>query len=293
MLAARTRLNGLFTGLLLIVILLSGCSAVRVVYNQADTMLSWMAQDYFELDSAQRQDFNARLAPLLNWHRHEQLPEYVRFLGEVKQRTGRPLTRDDALWLIEGAKARFRVIANKGAADATGLLETLTPENIRALEKSFGKFNRDFVREHKLNGTSEERRSARLERTLKRVRDWTGALAPAQEERIAVLNDAIPYTDQLRHQDRQRRQKEFLALLSERTNKLEFARKLRPWLADWEAGRAPETHAAINESYEKRITLYLEVFNSLTPQQRMRMQQKLQGYIDDLNTLSAKRVAGS
>ena len=184
------------------------------------------------------------------------------------------------------------MIAGKGATDATALLETLTPENIRALEKSFGKFNRDFVREHKLNGTPEERRSARLDRTLKRIRDWTGALTPAQEARVTALNDAIPYTDQLRHQERQRRQKEFLALLNTRNNKLEFARALRPWLADWEAGRPPQTQAAINEGYEKRITLYLEVFNSLTPPQRMRMQQKLQGYIDDLNTLSAKRVAG-
>ena len=292
MLAAQIRLNGLFTGLLLIAVLLSGCSAVRLVYNQADTMLSWMAQDYFELDSAQRQDFNARLDPLLNWHRHEQLPEYVRFLDEIRQRTERSLKRDDALWLIEGAKARFRVITNKGAADAAALLENLTPENIRALEKSFGKFNRDFVREHKLNDTPEERRSARLDRTLKRIRDWTGTLTAEQEARIAVLNNAIPYTDHLRHQDRQRRQKEFLALLSERTNKSEFARRLRPWLADWEAGRAPATQASINEGNEKRIALYLEVFNGLTPQQRARMQQKLQGYIDDLNALSAKRVAG-
>ena len=79
-------------------------------------------------------------------------------------------------------------------------------------------------------------------------------------------------------------------MLNARGNKAEFARTLRPWLADWESGRPPAMHAALDEGYEKRMVLYLEVQHSLTPQQRTQVQQKLQGYIDDLNALSAKRV---
>lgn len=286
-----------FFALLLAFVLLPGCSAVRVAYNQADTILSWMAHDYFDLDALQKQEFNTRLDPLLTWHRHEQLPDYARFLGDIKQRTHRPATRDDALWLIDGAKSRFRVMASKGTQDATDLLATLTPDNIAALQKQFDKVNKKFASEYKLNGTQEERRRARLERTVKRIREWTGPLSPAQEARITALNDAIPYTDHLRHQDRQRRQKEFLAMLSTRGNKADFARTLRPWLADWEGGRSPELHAALNDAYEKRITLYLDVANSLTPLQRTHLQQKLQSYIDDLNALApanaAKRTASN
>ena len=276
--------------LLLAVALLPGCSAVRVVYNQADTLLSWMAHDYFDFEPLQKQDFNARLDALLVWHRHEQLPEYARFLGEIKQRAERNITRDDALWLLDGMKSRYRTIAVKGLPDAVELLAGLTPDNIKALQKQFDKTNKKFADEHKLDGNAEARRRARLDRTLKRIRDWTGPLTPAQEARISALNDTIPYTDHLRQQDRQRRQKEFLALLNARGNKAEFARTLRPWLADWESGRPPAMHAALDEGYEKRMALYLEVQHSLTPQQRTQVQQKLQGYIDDLNALSAKRV---
>ena len=50
--ATRLRLHGLFTALLVLTgVLLSGCSMVRVGYNQADTLLSWMAHDYFDLDA--------------------------------------------------------------------------------------------------------------------------------------------------------------------------------------------------------------------------------------------------
>jgi Family of unknown function (DUF6279) len=276
--------------LLLACALLSACSAVRVVYNQADTLLSWMAHDYFDLEPLQKQDFNTRLDALLIWHRHEQLPEYVRFLGEIKQRMERTATRDDALWLIDGAKARYRTIAAKGTPDAVEMLAALTPDNIKALQKQFDKDNRKFATEYKLDGTAEARRRARLDRTLKRIRDWTGPLSPAQEARITALNDTIPYTDHLRQQDRQRRQKEFLAMLNTRANKADFARTLRPWLADWESGRPAAMQTALDEGYEKRIVLYLEVERSLTPQQRTHVQQRLQGYIDDLNALVAKRA---
>ena len=279
--------------LLLALLLLPGCSAVRVVYNQADNLLAWMAQDYFDFEPLQKQEFNTRLDALLAWHRADQLPDYARFLGEIKQRTERAATREDALWLIEGVKARYRVLAGRGSSDAVEILAGLTPDNIKAAQKQFEKVNKKFSDEHKLGGTQDDRRRARLERTLKRIREWTGPLTPAQEARITALNDTIPYTDQLRQQDRQRRQKEFLALLEQRGNKAEFARVLRPWLSDWEAGRPAALQAALEEGYEKRIALYLDVERSLTPQQRAHMQRKLAGYIEDIGALTAKRVAAN
>ena len=290
--ATRLRLHGLFTALLVLTgVLLSGCSMVRVGYNQADTLLSWMAHDYFDLDATQRHDFNARLDPLLKWHRQEQLPEYARFLGEIKQRGQRTITPDDATWIMEGAKARYRVLAQKGTQDAAEMMMTFTPDNIRALEKSFDKVNQKFVREYKLDGAVEARKRARLQRTLKLIREWTGSLTHAQEVRITALNEAIPSADHLRHQDRQRRQKEFLALLNARQNKAEFSRALRTWLTDWEKNRPAEIDTTLNDVNEKRIALYLEVERMLTPQQRTHVLQKIQDYIDDVNALIARQVA--
>ena len=47
---------------------------------QADLLLGWRANTYFDLDRDQRRDFSARLDKLLVWHRSEQLPEYASFL---------------------------------------------------------------------------------------------------------------------------------------------------------------------------------------------------------------------
>ncbi len=290
----RLPANGLRCALLLLIFsVLSGCSTLRVVYNQADTVLAWMANDYFDLEAAQKQDFHTRIDRLLAWHRHEQLPDYVRWLEEVKQRAQRPVTRDDAYWLIENAKARYRGIAQHGAVDAADMLASLTPDNLRALERKFAKVNQKFAGEYRLAATPDARRKERLDRTLKRIRDWTGPLTPGQESRIAALNETIPDTDHLRQQERQRRQKEFIALLNTRHNKAEFARALAPWLTDWERGQPPEIYHALNDSYEKRITLYLEVERMLTPHQRAHLQLKIQSYIDDLRALAARRVAAN
>lgn len=291
MLHCRAGLHAFWLALLLV--LLPGCSTIRIVYNQADTVLAWMADDYFDLTTAQKQDFHTRINRLLTWHRHEQLPDYVRWLEEIKLRSQRTLTHDDATWLIDNAKARYRVIAQQGSNDAADMLTAMTADNIRALEKQFAKVNQKFTREHKLAGTAEARRKERLERTLKRIREWTGPLNAAQEARIAVLNETIPDTDHLRNQERLRRQKEFYALLNMRNNKAEFTRALVPWLADWDKGRPAEVQLALNNSYEKRIALYLEVERMLTAQQRTHMQQRIQSYIEDLHALAARRAASN
>lgn len=272
-------------------LLLSGCSTLRVVYNQADHILTWMAHDYFDLDAQQRQEFQLRLDPLLKWHRQEALPDYIRFLGDVKKRAGQSVSREDAVWLVENVKERYRAIAAKGTPEAVEMLASLTPDNIQALEKQFVKVNQKFVREYQLGGTRDQQRRARTERTLKRIKDWTGSLTHAQEERIAALYERVPYTESVRHQDRQRRQKEFLAILRQRHNKAEFARALAPWLADWEKGRPPEVTLALNDSYEKRLAFYLEVERLLTREQRTHVQRKIQDYIDDLNALAPRHVA--
>lgn len=286
-LGART----LLLALALALTLLSGCSTLRIGYNQADTLLAWMADDYFDLDHPQKQEFNKRIDRLLKWHREDQLPDYARFLTEIKQRGQRQFTRDDAQWMVDGTKARFRAVAQHGANDAADMLAAMTPENVLTLQKKFDKVNEKFVREYKIKGSTDERKRARLQRTLKQLRDWAGSLTPAQEERIAALNNAIPSTDALRHQDRQRRQKEFLSLLELRHDKKEFAPRLRAWLTDWEKGRSPEFAKTQAEAYEKRVALYLEVERMLTPQQREHALHKLQDYIDDIHALTARRVA--
>jgi len=280
--------RGRLTLLLLLVALLAGCTALRLTYRQADTLLAWRANEYFDLDPLQKQELNTRLERLLSWHRYEQLPDYAVFTSAAISRVQRGLRHDDAIWFIEGLKARYRVIVKRGSSDAAEMLATLAPEQINALQKQWDKVNRKFAKEHELTGSIEKRRRARLKKTLDRIQDWTGGLTYEQEQTIAALLDAIPLIEHLRHADRIRRQQEFLHLLTVRANPQEFRPKLQAWLLDWESGRAPAYARLSGEVYAKRIEFYLAVNQLLTPGQRQIVLHRLQDYVDDFHALAEK-----
>ena len=179
-------------GVLIAAALLAGCSAMQLTYNQADVLLSWRADSYFDFDAQQKQEFHRRLERLLVWHRREQLPDYARFAHTAAERAKDGVSRDDIVWLIDGMKKHYRTIVDRGVADAAELLATASNEQLRALPRQWSKDNHRFVDDHDLDGGIERQKRARLNRTLTQIGEWTGSLSRAQEQRIEQLLDARP-----------------------------------------------------------------------------------------------------
>src|SRR3989304_3789297 len=113
--------------------LLARCSTVRLGYSQLDNIAAWKADEYFDLDARQKQDFQERFDRIYEWHRYEQLPEYAAFLSQAKSRLHKRLTREDVLWFVEGLRARYRAIGMGGSDGAAALLLTITPPPLEAL----------------------------------------------------------------------------------------------------------------------------------------------------------------
>lgn len=269
-------------------LLIAGCSAIRLGYGQADSIAAWTADEYFDLDARQKQEFLARFERLHEWHRYEQLPEYVSFLNATKSRLQGGLKREDAFWFIEGLKSRYRLILSRSAGDAADILATLAPAQLDALQRQCDKDNRKFIREYRLEGSVEDKKEARANRTLKQIRDWVGGLTYAQEQNITAMLDGLPLIDSLRLEDRLRRQREFLRLLELRSNPGEFTPQLRRWLLDWEHGRSPEYDRLLIQWWEKRVAFFVEVNRLLTPAQRAIALRRLQNYIEDFQSLSER-----
>lgn len=267
---------------------LPGCSTIRLGYGQADSIAAWTADEYFDLDGRQKDEFLARFERLHEWHRYEQLPEYASFLTAAKNRLQSGFKREDVIWFAEGVKTRFRLIVNRGAADAADILATLTPAQLDALQRQWDKVNRKFVREYRLDDTLQEQQRAQAKRMLSRIQDWTGSLTYEQEQKIIALCNKLPLSDRLRYEDRLRRQREFLRLLELRGKPGEFAPRLRHWLLNWEEGRTPKYERQYAEWSEKRVQFLLEVNRMLTPGQRARVLHRLQDYVEDFHALARR-----
>jgi Family of unknown function (DUF6279) len=267
--------------------LASGCAMVQMGYTHLDTLAAWKADEYFDLDPQQKQEFRARFERLHEWHRREQLPEYVVFLTETKSRLSKQPAREDIVWIAEGLKSRYRVMARRAAPDAAALLATLRPEQLAAAQKQWDDDNRRFNREYRLKAGVEDLKRARAERALDEIRKWTSHLTPDQERAIAAMSDRLPAISQLRLDDRIRRQREFRQLLELRTSG-DFQQRLTRFLLDWESGRAPEYDRVLTEWWEMRQDYFIALYRLLTPEQRTAVLKRLQHYIDDFARLSER-----
>ncbi|HXF66302.1 MAG TPA: DUF6279 family lipoprotein, partial [Burkholderiales bacterium] len=146
--------------------------------------------------------------------------------------------------------------------------------------------NRRFIREHRLEAGPEAQRRVQTEKLLSRIRDWVGALDPEQEGRLAAMADALPLIARLRHEDRLRRQREFLDLMAQRDDPARFRGRLRRWLLDWEQGRAPEYARASEAWWRGHSALYVAADRMLRPAQRATAARRLQDYAEDFARLA-------
>ena len=272
---------------------LSGCSLLRFGYGHFDTVAAWMADDYFDLDPQQKDEFARHFARLHDWHRQKQLPDYAAFLREMRARVERGLQRDDILWLREGVRQRSRTLARHAAPDAAALLLTVTTPQLEVLQRQFDKDNRKFARERRLDGTAREQQRASTERLLDQFRTWVGPLTHEQEERMTALIATLPAIDPLVLKDRQRRQREFLQLMEQRGDPAAFRKRLQHWLTYWDEGRAPEYVRSLAEWWEKRAEHIVTLDRTLTPQQRAHVLRRLQNHIDDFTRLAESRRAAA
>lgn len=267
-------------------IALGGCSLVRLGYGQLDTIAAWRADHYFDLDSKQKEAFRSRFHHLHDWHRREQLPDYAAFLDEMAARVRKGLSPADMHWLIRGIRARYAEVARRGAPDAAALLATVTPAQIEALKRRLNEDNQKFAREYRLDGTPDERARERARRSLEQIREWVGTLTHEQEHRIAEMAHALPAHETLRHEDRQRRQREFIALLAQRGDGGPFAARLQQWMIDLDHGRGPELSRRMAESWERRADFYAAVDRLLTREQREHFVSRLQARSRDFRKLA-------
>jgi hypothetical protein len=269
--------------------LVAACSFTRFGYNQADTVAAWMVDEYFDLDSQQKQDFQKRFERFYAWHRTEQLPEYATFMRTAKGRVQQGLNRDDVLWFVDGIRARVRTASQKAAPETAAFLATLTPPQIEALQRKWDKDNKKYMKEHKVNGTPEERQEFEAKRVVKTFKEWLTPLNSEQEQRVTAMVRDLPPIEQFRYAERLRRQKEFLAVLSQRGEDREkFTARVADWLTHWERGRTPDEQKKLDAWWAKRADIFAALDKTITPEQRTASLQRMQGYIEDFTQLARR-----
>jgi hypothetical protein len=258
----------------LLVVAIAGCAVANLAYNNAPTLVTYYVDDWFDLTSEQSAWLKPRVTKLVDWHRSNELPTYRNLLTDVQSRVAQNQnTLNDVTKLYSISRQ----------ADMVAFLQKIEPQQIAFIEKKFADENKKLAKDTRR--AEEERRTKRVERYTERFESWMGKLSEAQialiKERIAPL----PFTEELRLEDRKRWQREFISLLSSKADATTMERELRALMLTPEAKRAPAYQAKWQQQQDEVMKLTLELVNMATPKQRQAVQKKLSGYVEDVSGL--------
>jgi Family of unknown function (DUF6279) len=267
---------------------LAACSATRVAYDNADTMLRFMASSYLDLDAAQTEDLTPRIARFHQWHRANELPLYAALLRSASERAAAGITAEDFAWGMANVRLRYRRFAAKAAEDAAPVLATLAGTQLLALERKFAENNEKYARSF-LSSDDDERRRKQLKRMLERFRDFAGELTAEQEARIGRFALAHERHVALRFEDRQRWQRDFVAAIRREHRPGELGRRLADMFERPELRRSEEFIREDARWEEDLGRLIVDLDRSLSATQRAHVVRRLSDYAEDFAVLARSR----
>jgi len=261
--------------------ILSGCSAMRIAYDNADTFLRWRATSYLDVHGDDSDELDAAIDEFLSWHRAQALPKYALLAEDGAKRVAAGLSPGDLVWGFDSLVAQARESVRAAAVRIAPLLDRLSEEQVKHIEKRFAEDNRKFAREF-LRGSEKERRKRRENRNVERMEDWVGGLSQQQAERVKQYSERAPIFSEHRDRDRKRLQAEFLSIVRAR----EAKKRLPDAAANWDLGRDVEYVGANEALFKEFSAMLLDVERMLAPEQRAKAVARLRAFAEDFTALS-------
>lgn len=266
-----------------IVLLLCGCSTMRFAYENADTYVHWRVTSYISVSGEDADWLDDRIDEFHAWHRATELPKYARLAREAEGRFADGISREDFIWGYDAVRQRARESLRHAVQMVAPLLDRLSPEQIRYMERRIAEDNRQFQRDY-LRGGERQRRERRAKLVVDRLEDWVGKLSQAQVKRVREFAESAPLLDDLRERDRRRLQADVMQIIRAK----EAQKRLAARISDWERGRDPAYAAGIAAWNEHAIKMVVELDGTLNSEQRARLAGNLRRYAEDFEALGRR-----
>jgi hypothetical protein len=281
------------------VVLVAACSSLRLGYNNADTLALYSLDSYFDLDDAQETLAKERVRALLAWHRSTQLADYARLIDTAQAQLDAPLSADDVLAIQAQVNERMMVVAKQAAPELAQLARTLTPEQLDHFSSKLARDNAKLRRQTVQAGGAgdlEAVREERIKRSTKRAETWLGGLTAEQEQLLRDATARRPAGQQQWLDERERRQREFTAVLERiRTEQLDATAGgalLERYFTELALPSDPARRARVQASRRANAEVIAQLLNLATPAQKDRMLKKLRDYASDFTVLASEGARG-
>ena len=271
---------------------LSGCSTIKVVYNNSEDLMYWWLDSYADLQDSQKQFTRDALADLQRWHRHQQLPEYVALLKRMQAMAPNDITPAQVCAVTEDMKTSFVTLLRFVEPANTKLASQLKPEQLISIRQRFDKTNKTW-KEDWLDPNTEDRLRYRTKLATNRLEDFYGRLDKPQRDALHKWLSESIFDPKLSYVERERRQADSLQTFQRMVQEggaTAQAQALLRGLTERSFNSPNERYRAYNrELWNENCEGFAKLHNSTTPAQRQRMVEALRGYEQDFKTLMAEK----
>lgn len=278
--------------LLLIALLLQACSAVKLAYNQADTLLYWRLDSYADLSSEQSPRVHEGLAQFLQWHRHSQLPIYAELLQRWRPQLAADIAPEQACLMFEQLRSAADATLDPANWPLVWLATDLDEAQLRHIERKQASSDAEWKKEW-LGVTRERLLATRFDQVLERSEMLYGSLDAPQKTAIRDSLASSIFDAQRNFAERQRRQQDLRQVLRKvRSDKLsvEQARALLKASLEQAFNSPDPAYQRYSQTLVREgCATFSRLHNATTPAQRTKAMQTLKAYEDDFRLLAAQR----
>lgn len=274
---------------ILSVVMLQGCSAIKLGYQQLPTLSYWWLDSTVSFSGAQTPAVKEAIDKLYQWHRREELAGY----GEVLQRIGQlstgPLQADQVCSVSTDVQSRLDVLMRQAVVQAAPVVLALGPRQLSHMARHWENKNEEWEKEW-LQGDAQARLDRRLDKAVNRFNSFYGDLNPAQIGLLRAQLAQSPWTAEWGRRDRQRRQQDLLSTLQRvaQSGMTPAQAEAQLW-GVWQRWLNPTDPAqrAVLQSLSQRACENLALLhNTTTPEQRTRVARRLRAYERDIQDLT-------
>lgn len=278
--------------LLTLSLVLAGCNRVGLAYRNLDVIIPWTLNDYLDMNAGQKSWFNDTLKEHLAWHCTTQLPGYLDWLDRLQQMVDNNQVTDAALQArtVE-AKQAIAEVAREITPSAIQLLQGLDDQQVKEMSDALAKDLRKRQDEY-LKPPLAQQIKERAQRMSKRLDAWIGPLSDSQQNRVTAWSMALGEQNQEWIGNRARWQAQFIAAVQQR-HSADFPQKMQQLLVDRESLWTPEYEAAYARTETAARSLIVDLMAESTPQQRMKLTQKIDGVRSDFKALKCLKATAN
>ena len=273
-------------------VILTGCSAVRLGYNNLPDIASWWLDSYIDFSDTQGPQAKAALQKLQTWHRKEELPAIAELLVQAQTLAPQNITPEQACKIWEGAQVRIESLIQESSRLAAPVVSQLSAKQLKHLEKEWATRNEDWKKQW-VQGTPDSRIKKRVDLAAERFNSFYGDLNLEQRQVLKQQFLQSTWTPEASYQLRLKRQQEQLIALQamsseitkpamplaqvEKTLQALILQSVRPK----DAGDLSKQLQLEQQACQNLAQLH----NTMSPAQRLKAQRKLKDYETDVREL--------